>query len=152
MAGSVISHVLEVLEALDQHNFDRVEGNSSLETLYHKVFGGRHCKDGEQVGHHYNSLLNYHAIQYHTFFHKYVCCDVYRLQYVLLTELVHDNVLCLQNPVGDEPIVNLLCEWAVSTQRTGEHRAIVVAKLLEKRQNELSAEVSHLEGGGGGGW
>ena len=51
----------------------------------------------------------------------------------------------MQTPVGDEPIVNLLCEWAVSTQRTGEHRAIVVAKLLEKRQNELSSEVGSVQ-------
>ena len=43
--------------------------------------------------------------------------------------------------VGDEAIINLLCEWAVSTQRMGEHRAIVVAKLLERRQNEMSNEV-----------
>ena len=42
---------------------------------------------------------------------------------------------------GDEPVIQLLCEWAVSTKRTGEHRAIVVAKLLEKRQNELQNEV-----------
>lgn len=40
----------------------------------------------------------------------------------------------------DEPIVRLLCEWAVTTKRTGEHRALVVAKLLEKRQSELTAE------------
>ena len=38
-------------------------------------------------------------------------------------------------------MIQLLCEWAVSTKRTGEHRAIVVAKLLEKRQNELQNEV-----------
>ncbi|XP_064639525.1 mediator of RNA polymerase II transcription subunit 12-like protein isoform X2 [Lineus longissimus] len=42
--------------------------------------------------------------------------------------------------VGDNPVIILLCEWAVSTQRMGEHRSVVVAKLLEKRQNELAAE------------
>ncbi|ELT92763.1 hypothetical protein CAPTEDRAFT_163894 [Capitella teleta] len=92
-SGSVISHVLHVLEALDQHNFDRVEANSSLDSLYHRVFSSVHCKDNGS-----------------------------------------------SNMIGDEPVVNLLCEWAVSTQRTGEHRAIVVAKLLEKRQNELASE------------
>jgi mediator of RNA polymerase II transcription subunit 12 len=40
--------------------------------------------------------------------------------------------------------VNLLCEWAVSTQRTGEHRAVIVAKLLEKRQNEIGSEVGQV--------
>ncbi|CAN8021551.1 unnamed protein product, partial [Ixodes persulcatus] len=43
-------------------------------------------------------------------------------------------------PPQDEPIVRLLCEWAVTTKRSGEHRALVVARLLEKRQNELSVE------------
>ncbi|XP_041350095.1 mediator of RNA polymerase II transcription subunit 12-like protein isoform X2 [Gigantopelta aegis] len=42
--------------------------------------------------------------------------------------------------VSDEPIVKLLIDWAVSTQRTGDHRAIVVAKLLERRQNEIRNE------------
>lgn len=36
----------------------------------------------------------------------------------------------------------LLCEWAVSSKRSGKHRAMVVAKLLEKRQAEIEAEVS----------
>lgn len=39
----------------------------------------------------------------------------------------------------DEPIVSILCEWAVSWQRYGEHRAVAVAKLLEKRQSDLLA-------------
>ncbi|CAB0013481.1 unnamed protein product [Nesidiocoris tenuis] len=37
----------------------------------------------------------------------------------------------------DEPIVNLLCWWAVSGNRYGEHRAIAVAKLLERRNNQV---------------
>ncbi|KFM81956.1 Mediator of RNA polymerase II transcription subunit 12, partial [Stegodyphus mimosarum] len=42
--------------------------------------------------------------------------------------------------VQDEAIVRLLCEWAVTTKRCGAHRALVVAKLLEKRQSELTTE------------
>nr|KAG5692294.1 hypothetical protein BaRGS_009504 [Batillaria attramentaria] len=42
--------------------------------------------------------------------------------------------------LSDEPVIKLLIDWAVSTQRTGEHRAVVTAKLLERRQNELRAE------------
>lgn len=104
-----------MLEALDQHNFDRVEANSSLDSLYHRVFSSVHCKDnGTSVR---SPLLSCRFLNDYTF---------------------------LQNMIGDEPVVNLLCEWAVSTQRTGEHRAIVVAKLLEKRQNELASEVSDL--------
>ena len=32
--------------------------------------------------------------------------------------------------VSDEPIINLLIDWAVSTQRHGAHRAVVVAKFF----------------------
>uniref|UniRef100_A0A8C6Y1A0 Mediator complex subunit 12L n=1 Tax=Naja naja TaxID=35670 RepID=A0A8C6Y1A0_NAJNA len=41
---------------------------------------------------------------------------------------------------NDEAVVTLLCEWAVSNKRSGKHRAMAVAKLLEKRQTEIEAE------------
>ncbi|XP_078266596.1 mediator of RNA polymerase II transcription subunit 12-like protein isoform X3 [Rhinoraja longicauda] len=41
---------------------------------------------------------------------------------------------------NDEAVVTLLCEWAVSCKRCGKHRAMTVAKLLEKRQAEIEAE------------
>lgn len=37
----------------------------------------------------------------------------------------------------DEDTVKILCEWAVSTHRWGEHRSMAVARLLDKRQNEV---------------
>uniref|UniRef100_A0A803TH68 Mediator complex subunit 12 n=1 Tax=Anolis carolinensis TaxID=28377 RepID=A0A803TH68_ANOCA len=40
----------------------------------------------------------------------------------------------------DDAVVALLCEWAVSHKRSGRHRAMVVAKLLEKRHSEIEAE------------
>uniref|UniRef100_A0A8C7V4L1 Mediator complex subunit 12 n=1 Tax=Oncorhynchus mykiss TaxID=8022 RepID=A0A8C7V4L1_ONCMY len=40
----------------------------------------------------------------------------------------------------DDAVVTLLCEWAVCCKRSGRHRAMVVAKLLEKRQAEIEAE------------
>ncbi|XP_075058071.1 mediator of RNA polymerase II transcription subunit 12-like protein isoform X2 [Mixophyes fleayi] len=43
-------------------------------------------------------------------------------------------------PPSDEAVVSLLCEWAVSCKRSGKHRAMVVAKLLEKRQLEIETE------------
>lgn len=62
---------------------------------------------------------------------------------------VGDEVFCLcslfcaeQGAPNDEAVVMLLCEWAVSCKRSGKHRAMVVAKLLEKRQAEIEAEVS----------
>ncbi|KAL8595941.1 hypothetical protein ACOMHN_018253 [Nucella lapillus] len=46
-------------------------------------------------------------------------------------------------PLNDEPIIRLLIDWAVSTQRFGEHRAIVTAKILERRQSELRPDKYH---------
>lgn len=43
--------------------------------------------------------------------------------------------------ISDEPIIHLLIDWSVSTRRSGIYRAVVVAKLLEKRQFELKNEV-----------
>lgn len=40
------------------------------------------------------------------------------------------------DPKTDEPVVKILCEWAISHQRFGEHRAMAVAWLLDKRQAE----------------
>lgn len=37
-------------------------------------------------------------------------------------------------------VVKLLCEWAVTNKRFGQHRAFIVSKLLERRQSELQAE------------
>lgn len=51
------------------------------------------------------------------------------------------QILCLQISSDDDAVVSLLCEWAVSCKRSGRHRAMVVAKLLEKRQAEIEAEV-----------
>ena len=40
--------------------------------------------------------------------------------------------------VNDDVLIHTLCEWAVTSKRSGEHRAFVVAKLLEMRQVQLS--------------
>lgn len=50
-------------------------------------------------------------------------------------------ILVLKMSPDDDAVVTLLCEWAVSCKRSGPHRAMVVAKLLEKRQTEIEAEV-----------
>ena len=38
----------------------------------------------------------------------------------------------------DEAVVMILCQWAVTNKRSGEHRAFIAAKLLEQRQADLS--------------
>ncbi|EHB15208.1 Mediator of RNA polymerase II transcription subunit 12-like protein [Heterocephalus glaber] len=51
-----------------------------------------------------------------------------------------EKALKLKVAPNDEAVVMLLCEWAVSCKRSGKHRAMAVAKLLEKRQAEIEAE------------
>ena len=41
--------------------------------------------------------------------------------------------------VEDEAVVMILCQWAVTVKRSGEHRAFVAAKLMEQRQSDLVA-------------
>lgn len=38
--------------------------------------------------------------------------------------------------------MKLLCEWAVSPERTGEHRALAVAALLDRRQSDAATSSS----------
>lgn len=42
-------------------------------------------------------------------------------------------------------MVEILCQWAVSGMRYGEHRAMAVAKLLEKRQVEVTSGAGNGE-------
>ena len=48
------------------------------------------------------------------------------------------NGTSILNSHNEDATVRTLCEWAVSAQRSGEHRALVVARLIEKRQNDIS--------------
>ena len=41
--------------------------------------------------------------------------------------------------VEDEAVVMILCQWAVTNKRSGDHRAFVAAKLLEQWQSDLVA-------------
>ena len=38
----------------------------------------------------------------------------------------------------EDAVVKLLCEWAVSPERTGEYRALAVAALLDRRQSDTN--------------
>lgn len=48
----------------------------------------------------------------------------------------------MQSVTQDVAVVDILCQWAVSGVRYGEHRAMAVAKLLEKRQAEVTGNES----------
>lgn len=43
--------ILNALDALDRHSFERIDQNNSLDTLYNKIFLPPNCKDNS------NSLL-----------------------------------------------------------------------------------------------
>ena len=45
----------------------------------------------------------------------------------------------------DSRIVLTLCEWATTDQRSGSHRGFVVAKLLERRQDEIANLMAEFE-------
>ena len=47
--GNTITRVLEVLDTLDRHNFDKEDTSNSLDTLYHKIFTATQPKDSSEV-------------------------------------------------------------------------------------------------------
>ncbi|XP_023221820.1 mediator of RNA polymerase II transcription subunit 12-like protein [Centruroides sculpturatus] len=104
-AGATIQRVLNALDTLDRHFFNKVDVGNSLDTLYAKIFPAVSERDQNLTG------VN------------------------TVAEIL----------IQDEPIVRLLCEWAVTTKRSGDHRALVVAKLLEKRQSDLASEQKYTD-------
>ena len=40
-------------------------------------------------------------------------------------------------PLSDEMLTMLLCQWAVTPHRSGNHRPLVVARILCQRQSEI---------------
>ncbi|XP_063875585.1 mediator of RNA polymerase II transcription subunit 12-like protein isoform X3 [Scylla paramamosain] len=116
VAGSTINRVLGALDSLDRHCFDRVDSNNSLDTLYNKIFGSSKETTNENPSS--NSSCSSTAYPGNN------------------SSSSSSSNNAANN--SDEAIVRTLCEWAVSVQRCGEHRALVVARLLEKRQNNLS--------------
>ena len=49
-----MSKVLSVLDMLDRHNFEKVETNNCLESLYNKIFTTTQHKDGAEVSNNQN--------------------------------------------------------------------------------------------------
>jgi mediator of RNA polymerase II transcription subunit 12 len=119
-AGTIVNKLLNVLDSLDRHCFDKVDSANSIETLYSKIFTSFNLMTNTSNTNTGINSANSNANNSST------------------SDTTPRNVVDVL--AEDEPIVRLLCEWAVTTKRTGEHRALVVAKLLEKRQTELTAE------------
>jgi mediator of RNA polymerase II transcription subunit 12 len=115
--------VLAALDALDRHSFDRMDSGNSLDTLYAKIFTSP-GKDGSGT-----------AVAGVT-----LPSSVTSSSSGPNGEREANSAKGEYSPQQDAPIVEILCEWAVSAERWGEHRAMAVAKLLEKRQSEASGE------------
>lgn len=54
-----------------------------------------------------------------------------------ICNIKHCLSLSSQDVSTDEDTVKILCEWAISTHRWGEHRSMAVARLLDKRQTDV---------------
>lgn len=128
-AGLRTNKVLQALDALDRHSFERIDSTNSLDTLYAKIFTPTVVKDnansspsGNQDDSANNSSNNSNNNSGNS------------------NNNNNGNNNNSREPKVefDEPIVEILCEWAVSGVRYGEHRGMAVAKLLEKRQAELT--------------
>lgn len=135
--------VLAALDALDRYSFDRMDATNSLDTLYAKIFtsptrDATGSSPGGTAG-----VVVLPSSSSTTPNHP--SSDSAGLQ-------AANNGLGNTSGTGgpakvgeyspqqDAPIVEILCEWAVSAERWGEHRAMAVAKLLEKRQSEATGE------------
>ncbi|XP_012157623.1 mediator of RNA polymerase II transcription subunit 12 isoform X2 [Ceratitis capitata] len=94
------THVLNILDHLDTHCFDRSDKDNNIDILYAKIFPPYDGKLGDADTKNKNKIYN---------------------------------------PANDAATVKILCEWAVSNQRWGEHRAVAVAILLDKRQIEVTS-------------
>lgn len=47
--GQTTAKVLNALDSLDRHSFDKTDSNNNLDTLYSKIFTSSSVKDGNQT-------------------------------------------------------------------------------------------------------
>ncbi|RXG58705.1 Mediator of RNA polymerase II transcription subunit 12 [Armadillidium vulgare] len=139
ISGTTITRVLGALEALDTHCFSKVDQNNCIDTLYAKIFSA--SKEVTSEGNNSSSASG---------------TTITSLPNTSLSGTSHSSSSNNSSTTGnscngsskgskgpngntcEDAVIRTLCEWAVSAQRSGEHRALVVARLLEKRQNEKS--------------
>ncbi|KAJ8669737.1 hypothetical protein QAD02_000996 [Eretmocerus hayati] len=132
-AGITTTRVLAALDALDRHSFDRMDSSNSLDTLYAKIFTNPSTSGTGTIGS--NAKESSSASSTPSSQPRSRSSE----------REANGNKPGEYNPQQDAPIVEILCEWAVSAERWGEHRAMAVAKLLEKRQAEASGGVDDAD-------
>lgn len=121
--GMTTTKVLAALDALDRHNFNCINATNSLDTLYAKIFTAPNKDANLSISSSSSSSSSLSPTSKPN-----------------VNDQDGSNSKNEYNPQQDTAIVEILCEWAVSAERWGEHRAMAVAKLLEKRQSEVSGE------------
>lgn len=158
--GSLVNRLLTVMDILDKHNFDKIDSVNSIDILYSKIFpsidnsnniksvnapNNQSTPDVSNILSMNSGILDLSSSSGN--FNQTPTADHSK----------RSKHLHQQNPssshnwqdsnsdpalvqiMSEEHVVKFLCEWATTTQRTGEHRALVVARLLEKRQSEIQA-------------
>lgn len=147
--GQTTTKVLNALDALDRHSFDKTDPTNNLDTLYAKIFTTPVVpKDGPAQGEIRIENVRLISTNFETLSDGFTQVMAKILIYKFLVYCLRCNLIAhskswffsFQIIEEDEPIVEILCEWAVSSVRYGEHRAMAVAMLLEKRQAHLTGD------------
>ncbi|KAA0189334.1 hypothetical protein HAZT_HAZT004835 [Hyalella azteca] len=150
ITGFTIHRVLLALDALDRHAFDRVEALSSLDTLYTKIFTLSKDSQNESngavaVGNSSSGLGSGSGgsgggggctLLYRN--HTHATVNTGKLKGGTWPEC---------GDGWEDAVVTTICEWAVTMERCGEHRAVVAARLIEKRQTFLLSQAESSSGG-----
>lgn len=122
--GNSNAKTLATLDALDTHCFERLDSQSSTSAN--------------------NGANNLDALYGRVF------PAFQTVRQELVRGEMKESRVAYDAETTDAPVVRILCEWAVSSQRWGEHRAMAVAWLLDKRQSEVMPNENGGGGGGGG--
>lgn len=110
------TNVLATLDHLDTHCFERMDQCNSIDTLYAHIFPPQPTQP-QQIRRPEEDPGQQQQPQ-----------------------------RAVYEPKQDADTVRILCEWAVSSQRWGEHRAMVVAILLDKRQIDVTSTPADMCG------
>ncbi|XP_076812114.1 mediator of RNA polymerase II transcription subunit 12-like protein [Clavelina lepadiformis] len=89
------------------------------------------CQESN-AGHTINRVLtSLEALDKHRFSHRDSLMSLY---HKIFDQTLGKDLDMQVSKSSEEAVIGLLCEWAITAKRLGEHRAAVVAKLLDLRQ------------------
>jgi len=152
--GGLVNRLLTVMDILDKHNFDKIDSINSIDLLYSKIFpstdsnlsskslSSQTIQPSPEASNNPTSnsgildLSSTSAIFSHSTSSDHSKKNKHQqaAHHSGNSQQDHVNEQISNQNYYEEDVIKLLCEWATTTQRTGEYRALVVARLLEKRQ------------------